>query len=106
MRIGVLASGSGTILAAILEAAIPVAVVVVDRPCRATDVAAGHGVPAVLVERQSYGKDIAQACVFLGSDRSAQVTGIVLPVDAGSTCGDPQSLIQEITEARAAALAD
>jgi len=57
MRIGVLASGSGTILEAILEANIPVAVVVVDRSCRATEVAARHGVPAVLVERQSYGKD-------------------------------------------------
>ena len=42
---------------AVLEAGIPVAIVVVDRPCRATEVAAAHGVPAVLVERQSYGKD-------------------------------------------------
>ena len=57
MRIGVLASGSGTILEAILSAGIPVAVVVVDRPCRATEVASGHDVPAVLVERSSYGKD-------------------------------------------------
>jgi phosphoribosylglycinamide formyltransferase-1 len=57
MRIGVLASGSGTILGAILDDGIPVEVVVVDRPCRATDVAAAHGVDAVLVERQSYGKD-------------------------------------------------
>jgi len=57
MRIGVLASGSGTNLESILDAAIPVEVVVVDRPCSATEVAAAHGVPAVLVERQSYGKD-------------------------------------------------
>ena len=57
MRIGVLASGSGTILEAILGAGIPVEVVVVDRPCRATEVAQGHGVPAVLVERTSFGKD-------------------------------------------------
>jgi len=57
MRIGVLASGSGTILDAILDDGIPVEVVVVDRPCRATDVAAAHDVDAVLVERQSYGKD-------------------------------------------------
>jgi phosphoribosylglycinamide formyltransferase-1 len=57
VRIGVLASGSGTNLEAILAAGIPVAVVVVDRPCRATDVAATHGVPAVSVERNSYGKD-------------------------------------------------
>ena len=56
------------------------------------------------LKRQSYGRDIAQACLFLGSDRAKQVTGIVLPVDAGSTCGAPQSLIAEIAEAREAAL--
>ena len=39
MRIGVLASGSGTNLAAILDAELPVVVVVVDRPCGATEVA-------------------------------------------------------------------
>ena len=52
-----LASGGGTNLEAILAAGIPVEVVVVDRPCGATDVAAAHGVPAVLVERSSFGKD-------------------------------------------------
>jgi phosphoribosylglycinamide formyltransferase-1 len=51
MRIGVLASGSGTNLEAILAAGLPVAVVVVDRPCRATDVAAAHGVPSEVVRR-------------------------------------------------------
>jgi phosphoribosylglycinamide formyltransferase-1 len=56
VRIGVLASGSGTNLEAILEADLPVVVVVVDRPCRATEVAAGAGVEAVLVERTSFGK--------------------------------------------------
>ena len=39
MRIGVLASGSGTNLEAILEDRIPVAVVVADRPCRALEIA-------------------------------------------------------------------
>ena len=57
MRIGVLASGSGTNLQSILDAGIPVEVVVVDRPCRATEVAQAHGVAAVLVERASYGAD-------------------------------------------------
>jgi phosphoribosylglycinamide formyltransferase-1 len=57
MRIAVLASGSGTILDAICSAGIPVAVVVVDRPCGAQDVAARHGVPCELVERRSYGRD-------------------------------------------------
>jgi phosphoribosylglycinamide formyltransferase-1 len=52
-----LASGSGTILEAILEADLPVTVVVVDRPCRATEVAESAGVPGVVVERTSYGKD-------------------------------------------------
>jgi phosphoribosylglycinamide formyltransferase-1 len=57
VRIGVLASGSGTNLEAILGAELPVAVVVVDRPCRATEVATRAGVEAVLVERTSFGKD-------------------------------------------------
>jgi phosphoribosylglycinamide formyltransferase-1 len=56
VRIGVLASGSGTNLEAILETGLPVAVVVVDRACRAVEVASGAGVPAVLIERTSFGK--------------------------------------------------
>jgi phosphoribosylglycinamide formyltransferase 1 len=51
MRIGVLASGGGTNLRAILEADLPVVVVVVDRPCGATAVADELGVPFELVER-------------------------------------------------------
>ena len=51
VRIAVLASGSGTLLEAILDDGIPVALVVVDRPSRALEVAAAHGVEAVLVER-------------------------------------------------------
>ncbi|MBL8776518.1 MAG: phosphoribosylglycinamide formyltransferase [Acidimicrobiales bacterium] len=57
MRIGVLASGSGTILEAILGADLPVVVVLVDRPCRATEVAEAAGVPGVLVEREGFGPD-------------------------------------------------
>ena len=57
VRIGVLASGSGTNLEAILSADIPVAVVVVDRPCRAVEVAEAAGVDAELIERTSFGKD-------------------------------------------------
>ncbi len=51
MRIGVLASGGGTNLRAILEADLPVVVVVVDRPCGATAVAEEFGVSVELVER-------------------------------------------------------
>ncbi|HZU74632.1 MAG TPA: phosphoribosylglycinamide formyltransferase [Acidimicrobiales bacterium] len=56
MRIGVLASGSGTILEAILAEDLDVAVVAADRSCRALEVAAGAGVSAVLVERRSFGR--------------------------------------------------
>ena len=49
-----LASGGGTNLAAIIEAGLPVAVVIVDRPCHAIEVAADAGVAAELVERESY----------------------------------------------------
>jgi phosphoribosylglycinamide formyltransferase-1 len=55
VRIAVLASGSGTLLEAILADGIPVALVVADRPSRALDVAEAHGVEARLVERTSYG---------------------------------------------------
>jgi phosphoribosylglycinamide formyltransferase 1 len=53
--IGVLVSGSGTILEAILAADLPVRLVAADRPCRALDVASGCGVPTVLVDRGGYG---------------------------------------------------
>ncbi|MDP9073541.1 MAG: phosphoribosylglycinamide formyltransferase [Actinomycetota bacterium] len=57
MRLGVLASGSGTNLAALVHAALPVAVVIVDRPCPATEVAAAAGVRFELVERESFRAD-------------------------------------------------
>ncbi|HUD18072.1 MAG TPA: phosphoribosylglycinamide formyltransferase [Acidimicrobiales bacterium] len=54
-RIGVLASGSGTILEAIIAADLIPQVVIADRPCRALEVAGGAGVQAVLVGRSDYG---------------------------------------------------
>ncbi|HUQ63499.1 MAG TPA: phosphoribosylglycinamide formyltransferase [Acidimicrobiales bacterium] len=50
-RIGVLASGSGSNLQAIIEANLPVVALVVDRPCRAVDIAEEALVPAEIVER-------------------------------------------------------
>jgi phosphoribosylglycinamide formyltransferase-1 len=49
-KIGVLASGGGSNLEAILAAGLPVATVVVDRPCRATELADEAGVRWELVE--------------------------------------------------------
>lgn len=55
--LGVLASGSGTILQALLDDGLPIAVVVVDRPCTAAERAEGGGVPVEVVERTSFGPD-------------------------------------------------
>ncbi len=57
MRVGVLASGSGTILGALLDRGLPVGTVLVDRPCGAVEVAADHGIDAVAVARESFGPD-------------------------------------------------
>ena len=56
MAIGVLASGTGTILSALLEAGLPVSVVVADRGCRALGIAVEAGIDAHLVERPSFGE--------------------------------------------------
>ena len=50
-RLGVLASGGGSNLSAILRAGLPVVVVVVDRDCPAVAEAEKAGVPARVVER-------------------------------------------------------
>ena len=57
MRLAVLVSGTGTILDAMADAGLPGSFVVADRPCRAIEVAEGHGIPASVVERDSFGDD-------------------------------------------------
>ena len=57
MRLAVLASGTGSILQAIVEAGLAVDLVLVDRPCRATELAAELGVAAVSVNRDTFGPD-------------------------------------------------
>jgi phosphoribosylglycinamide formyltransferase-1 len=56
-RIGVLASGSGTILQALLDADLPIVVAIADRPCAALERAERAGVATELVERESFGAD-------------------------------------------------
>jgi NAD(P)-dependent dehydrogenase (short-subunit alcohol dehydrogenase family) len=41
------------------------------------------------LEREAQPEDVANAVVFLSSDRAAQVTGVVLPIDGGTTAGPP-----------------
>ncbi|KAA0234852.1 MAG: Phosphoribosylglycinamide formyltransferase [Acidimicrobiales bacterium] len=57
VRIAVLASGTGSILESMFGAGLRIEVVLIDRPCRAREVAAAHDTPVVLVERSSYGSD-------------------------------------------------
>lgn len=54
-RLGVLASGAGTNLAAILEAGLVVDAVIVDRACAAAALAEDAGVAVEFVERESFG---------------------------------------------------
>lgn len=57
MRLAILASGTGSILSAILEKGIAVDLVVADRDCRAEKLAADAGVMSLRIERGSYGSD-------------------------------------------------
>jgi NAD(P)-dependent dehydrogenase (short-subunit alcohol dehydrogenase family) len=41
------------------------------------------------LQRMGSPRDVANAVMYLASDRAAQVTGIVLPVDGGTTAGRP-----------------
>lgn len=56
------------------------------------------------LKRQGTSKDVANAALYLASDRSVHVTGLVLPVDGGITAGDPLNTNKAIMEARAKAL--
>jgi phosphoribosylglycinamide formyltransferase 1 len=67
----VLASGTGTILGALLDAGVPVTVVLADRPCRALQLASRARVEAVLCDRQDFGGFGA------GFDRDAYSAAVV-----------------------------
>jgi phosphoribosylglycinamide formyltransferase-1 len=83
VRIAVLASGSGTLLEAILDDGIPVDLVLVDRPSRATEVAAAHGVPAIMVERTEFGRDFDRKAYTVEVADALESVGIDLVVMAG-----------------------
>jgi phosphoribosylglycinamide formyltransferase 1 len=55
MRVGVLASGSGTILQAMLDRQLPIVFVLADRACAALGIAEAAGIDAELVLRSDFG---------------------------------------------------
>lgn len=67
MRLAVLVSGTGSLMEAMIEDKLPIALVLADRPCRGIDVAKMKGVATGLVPR-SFAKDF---------DRSAYTERVV-----------------------------
>ncbi len=57
-----------------------------------------------IIKRRGEPDDCAQAALFLASDRARQITGIVMPVEAGVTVGDPVNHLRDIFDARARVL--
>jgi len=71
----------------------------------ATDINAAFDTAAIVSKLQPLPRlgtplDVANAAVYLASDRSAQVTGIVLPVDGGTTAGPPPGHIGDVAAIR------
>jgi NAD(P)-dependent dehydrogenase (short-subunit alcohol dehydrogenase family) len=51
------------------------------------------------LQRVGSPRDVAEAVLFLASDRAAQITGIVMPVDGGTTAGSPPRSIADLMAA-------
>ena len=52
------------------------------------------------LRRQGVPRDVAEAALYLASERSAQVTGLVLPVDGGTSVGAPADLLRDVLSGR------
>lgn len=52
------------------------------------------------LKRRGQPEDVAQAALYLVSDRARQTTGIAMPVDGGVTTGDPVNHLADILAAR------
>jgi NAD(P)-dependent dehydrogenase (short-subunit alcohol dehydrogenase family) len=48
------------------------------------------------LQRMGSPLDVAEAALFLASDRAAQITGVVLPVDGGTTAGPPPRAMKDL----------
>jgi len=48
------------------------------------------------LQRVGSPRDVAEAALYLAGDRAAQVTGVVLPVDGGTTAGSPPMSVKDL----------
>jgi phosphoribosylaminoimidazolecarboxamide formyltransferase/IMP cyclohydrolase len=83
VRLGVLASGQGTLLEALLEAGLRISILVADRECRALEVARGAGVPSELVQRESFGPGFDRAAYTRRVVRRLEDSGVDVVAMAG-----------------------
>ena len=51
------------------------------------------------LRRQGQPDDVANAVLYLASDRAAQVSGVVLPIDGATTAGPPPNQLKAFAEA-------
>jgi len=55
------------------------------------------------LQRVGSPRDVAEAVLYLASERAAQLTGVVLPVDGGTTVGPPPVRVADLAPGRDAA---
>ena len=110
--IAALTGGAGPIVyraskAAVIQVSTSMAIDLADHGIRVNVIAPGHiqtginsyDMGAVIrttqpLQRHGSPDDVAQAMLFLASDRAAQITGIVVPVDGGTVAGGPANQMQ------------
>ena len=56
------------------------------------------------LKRHGSPDDVANSALYLCTDKSAQITGVAMPIDGGITAGDPVNHLQALFDARAQAL--
>lgn len=116
--IAALSGGAGPIVYRVSKAAVvqfsrSAAIDLADHEIRVNCIAPGHIATGITnydmgpviqltqpLQRHGGPEDVAEAVLYLAGDRSAQVTGVVLPVDGGTTAGPPVSQLRDLMKIR------